>query len=158
MSSQHWQGTLFADYFQFYLWDKEIAPEVPTEWSDEDVSRHLKVDRNIVVVSPVRNMTVPVSIAVHPSEPTYDIARWDHVAECSLELPSGELEVHECTGGSVCVFSLQPGTYRVRVLFEGLGTLDDTGLEGNDAYRIELWSAPARDLEVIKQWGGDHAG
>jgi hypothetical protein len=41
MNSQHWRGTLFADYFQFYLWDEEASRDAPTDWSDNDVSRHL---------------------------------------------------------------------------------------------------------------------
>jgi hypothetical protein len=158
MNSQQWQGTLFADYFQFYLWDKEVAPDAPTAWSDEDTSRHLKAHKNVVVVCPVRNMTVPVSVAIHARDPGYDISRWDHVAECSLELPSGKLEVHECTGRSICTFTVEPGAYRVRALFERPDSLDHTGLEGDDAYSVDLWPASIQELKVIKQWSGDHAG
>jgi len=105
---------VFADYHQFYLWDEEIAPEAPIDWSDDDVAHRLKAAPNVVVVCPVRNMTVPVEVELHDTEPTYNIDAWDHIAECSLDLPSGKLQIHECTGGAVGSFQTNPGTYRVR--------------------------------------------
>jgi hypothetical protein len=63
---------LFADYHQFYLWDEEASPDAPTDYTDEDVARRLKAAPHVVVVQPVRAMTVPVTVEVHDAEPAFD--------------------------------------------------------------------------------------
>jgi hypothetical protein len=67
---------IFADYFQFYLWDEGIGPDAPTEWDDADVQRRIKVAPHVVVICPIRNMTVPVEVQVHDTEPPYDASQW----------------------------------------------------------------------------------
>ena len=152
MASQALRVELFADYFQFYVWDNAVVPAAPTDWTDEDAANRLKVAPNVVVVCPVRNMTVPVELEVYASEPELLSDSWDHIAECSLDLPSGQLELHECTGGSRGVLSVVPGSYRVRAYFGRLGSLSEDGLSGEDHYRLALWPAPSRPLRVLKQW------
>lgn len=146
---------IFADYFQFYLWDKVADPSVAVDWTDEDVSNRLKAAPNVAIVSPVRNMTVPVAVELLGGSPDYPLDEWDHVAECSLDLPSGVLELHECTGGSIATLRVSPGIYRVRAYYGGLDTLSENGLEGEDRYLVTLWRAPLADLNVLKQWHGD---
>ena len=148
---------VFADYHQFYVQDGEVFPDAPTEWSDADVKRRVKVAENVVVVCPVRNMHVPVEIEVLTSEPSFDLADFDHVARCSLALPSGRLQVHECTGGERLSLSVAPGTYSVLALFSQLGSLSDDGLEGNDRYRVVLWPGVGTALSIVKAWPGEEA-
>ena len=100
---------VFADYHQFYLWDQGMGPEAPEEYDDEDVQRRIKTGPHVVVVQPERNTTVAVEVEVHDAEPEYDAQRWDHIAEASLHLPTGRLQVHECTGGLVADFLVEPG-------------------------------------------------
>lgn len=88
--------TIFADYHQFYLWDKKVEPDAPTDYTDEDVQKRIKAAPNVVVIQPERNMDVPVEVEIFESAPPLELAAWDHVAEASLELPSGLLEIHEC--------------------------------------------------------------
>jgi hypothetical protein len=143
---------LFADYFQFYLMDEGVSPDAPTDWIDTDVARRLKAAPNIVVVCPIRNMTVPVEVQIHQAEPPYDGSQWDHIAECSLDLPTGKLVVHECTGGPVGRFNLAPGTYRVRAFYGALDTLYNNDLDGDDHYLVVLWPGGPTDLRVIKEY------
>jgi len=143
---------VFADYHQFYVQDGGVSPDAPTEWSDEDVARRVKVAANVVVVCPVRNMSVPVEVEVASAEPSVDLGAYDHVAHCSLSLPTGILQVHECTGGELLRLSVAPGTYSVLVLFSSLGSLDASGLEGQDSYRVVLWPGNERALAVVKAW------
>jgi hypothetical protein len=150
------EATLFADYFQFYLWDKELTPDAPTDLTDVDLSNRLKAAGNVVVICPIRNMTVPVTVVVFEHPIRYDSDPWDHIVECSLELPSGKLEVHECTGGSVATMELAPGIYRVCAYYGGLGTVSQNGLEGQDRYLIALWPAPSAQLQVTKRWCGSN--
>jgi hypothetical protein len=97
-------------------------------------------------------MTVAVVVEIHDAEPPCDADRWDHIAEASLHLPTGQLEAHECTGGLVADFSVDPDWYRVRSHHGGFDTIDESGLEGNDDYLAVLWPAPPAELRVIKQW------
>ena len=141
---------IFADYFQFYLWDPTQSPEAPTNYVDADTQRRIKTGRHVVVICPERNYTVPVEIEVHDAEPGFDAEEWDHIVEASLHLPGGQLQVHQCTLGAVADWEVRPGWYRVRSFHGGLGTVGV--LEGNDRYRVVLWPAPPADVCVLKQW------
>ncbi len=144
---------IFADYHQFYLWDHGTAPDAPTDYTDEDVARRVKVAPFVVVIQPERDCTVPVDVEVVGARPEdRDLDAWDHVVEASLDLPSGRLEIHECTGGSIDILPVDPGTYRVRAYFAGLGTVGDDGLDGDDRYRVVLWPEPFAPLQVLKEY------
>jgi len=142
---------IFADYFQFYLWDAGEMPEPPTDYVETDLRARIKAAPFVVVIQPVRNMDVPVTLALAEAAPVLDLDAWDHVAEASLDLPSGRLEIHECTGGSIDILDVAPGGYRVRACFAGLDTLSEDGLDGDDRYHLTLWPAPAAPVEVLKQ-------
>ena len=143
---------VFADYHQFYLWDREMTSTAPEDYTDEDVIRRIKVGPHVVVIQPERSMAVSVEIEIHDGEPEYRPDEWDHIAEASLHLPSGHLQVHECMGGSVADLEVTPGWYRVRSFHGGLDTIDESGLEGDDCYKVELWPAAPSEIVVVKQW------
>lgn len=146
---------IFADYHQFYLWDANVQTSAPTDWSEDDVANRVKVDKGVVVVCPIRNTTVPVDIEIHSAAPDLLEASWDHIAEASLLVASGNLEVHECTAGSAGTFAVTPCEHRVRVLMGRLGELISDGLEGNDHYTVQIWPAPMGALRVIKRYVED---
>ena len=122
----------------------------PEDWNDDDVRARAKVTEHVFVVCPVRNMDVPVTLEIHDSEPPLNTAEWDHVVLASIRVPSGKLEVHECTGSSQAVLSVEPGTYRIRAHYKGLESLSENGLKGCDAYKIVVWRDIATPLTVIK--------
>jgi hypothetical protein len=149
---------LFADYHQFYLWDRGMDPKAPEDYTDDDVRRRIKTGLHTVVIQPERNMMVAVEVEIHDSEPDYDPEEWDHIAEASLHLPTGHLQIEQCTSGIVGDFRVEPGWYRVRSFHGGLGTIDETGLEGDDHYLAVLWPAAFSELRIIKQWPSERAG
>jgi hypothetical protein len=149
---QHQEFNVFADYHQFYLWDRGITNRAPEEYTQEDVRRRIKVGPSVVVIQPERNNTVPIVVEVHDADPGFESSGWDHIAEASLHLPTGRLQVHECTGGPVADFTVTPGWYRVRYQGGGLASIDECGLEGKDRYLLVLWPAPASEVHVVKQW------
>ena len=55
---------LFADYNQFYVWDAGADPSAPIEYTDADLRCRVKVAPNVVVIQPIRDMTVPVEFEV----------------------------------------------------------------------------------------------
>ena len=135
MPLQRQKVEVSADFHQFYLWDRGMTSTSSEEYTDEDVLRRIKTGPNVVVIQP----------ACRPEE-------WDHVVEASLDLPTGQLEVHECTGGAVADFQVRPGWYRVRAMQGGLTLIDGNGLDGEDYYKVVLWPAAPGDIVVIKQW------
>lgn len=139
MRLHHRAFEVFADYHQFYLWDQGMSPEAPVDYVDEDISRRIKIGPHVVVIQPERNMTVAVEVDIRSTEPVCTPGDWDHIAEASLHLPTGQLRVHECTGGPVAEFEVEPGWYRVRSLHGGLATIDEWGMEGSDHYTVTLW-------------------
>lgn len=104
---------VFADYHQFYVQDGVVNPPAPEDWTDADVAHRAKAATNLVVVCPVRNMTVPVQVELHDVAPELQDKAADHLVERSLALPSGYLQVHECTGGAVLNWELEPGSMKL---------------------------------------------
>jgi hypothetical protein len=145
------QLEVFADYHQFYLWDSAMSLLAPEEFNEDDVARRIKTGPNIVVIQPERSLVVPVIVEIHDCEPELISEKWDHVAEASLHLPSGNLQIHECTGGPIADFSVLSGWYRVRSMHGGLDTISEE-VEGGDYYKVALWPAEPADVIVIKQW------
>ena len=143
--------SVFANFNQFYLWDRQVDPDVPDEGTDSDVENRLASAPHVVVVRTERSFEVPVTVEIHDSEPAFDATRWDHIAEASLHLPGGELEVHECAGGPVAFFRVSPGWYRVRSFHGGFDSINHRTDEGDDHYLVVLWPAPPSALRVVKQ-------
>lgn len=148
-----------VDYHQFYLWDSSVTTKAPDEYTETDVGNMVKLADSVVVVRPVRSGTVPVRIDLDDSDPGFDAASHDHVVECSLDVPGGQLQLHECLGGPVLDIHLPPGSYQVRVLFSSLASVSNDGTQGSDRYTVQLWPGQRRDLTVVKRWaGGDNGG
>jgi len=143
---------VFADYYQFHIQEPGAAGESMTDWTAADVAVMAKVDFSVVALCPVRNMTVPVHLEIRDTEPVYDLEGVDHAIRCSLDLPSGELQVSEAWGTEYLRLRLPGGTYGLLALYCGLGTLSEDGLDGDDSYRVILWPSSPCPLTVLKQW------
>ncbi len=143
---------IFADYHQFYLMDAEAYPNPPENWTNEDIQRRIKAGKNILVIQPERNMTVPVDLEIVDSTPDEDFENWDHIAEASLDLPSGKLQIEECCGETKDILDLPSSSYRIRAFYGGLDKLSFDGLEGDDHYKILIWQAPFDDVKILKQY------
>jgi len=142
---------IFADYFQFYLWDSDKRP-APVIWSEQNVRDRAHVALGVVVICPIRNMRVPLEVSIWEEEPHTVFADWQHVVEAPLELEKDNLEVYECCGERKAQFAVPRGSYTVRALFRGLDTLSEDGLKGDDFYSVEVWPAKLDALRVVKYW------
>jgi hypothetical protein len=143
---------IIADYHQFYVWDPvESRQQVPENWSNQDIANRTKVTSGVVVICPVRDMTVPVEVGIWDSEPQVIFDAWQHVIEAPLTT-RGTIEIDECTGGPLASFTVEPGAYTVRALYRGLDELSEDGLEGKDFYEIQIWKSPCAGLRVIRKW------
>lgn len=147
--------SLFADYFQFYVQDDyEGIGDLSEAWTPEAVDRPLAVAPGTVGVGTARNMTVPVAIEIHSSEPVEELQSWDHVTECDLQVKSGRIVVGGCTDylPEAARVPLPPDLYRVRISYGDLDSLSDDGLEGSDHYLLQIWPVLApRGVCVLKR-------
>lgn len=160
------QLEIFADYHQFYLQDERAAEyfedEVeddkfpPDDWGDRLVTDMIAMAVGTVGIGTARNMTVPVTVEVLPAPPRDTLDGWDHVAEASLDAPSGTLVVAGCTDylPEAPRISVPAGSLRVRACYGGLDTLSEDGLDGDDNYRVVVWPAPPGSVEVLKRRPG----
>lgn len=144
---------LFADYFQFYLRDESVEGDLSESWSQEAVGRLLAIAPGTIGVGTVRNMNVPVVVEIAEGTPEDDASEWDQINEVDLEVSSGRVVIAGCTDyfPDAARLELSPGTYRARVYYGKLNTLSADGMDGEDHYRIVLWSAPPGPPMVIKQ-------
>ncbi len=151
--SQRFEFTLFADYFQFYLQDEAVEGDLSEGWTQEAVDRLLAIAPGKIGVGTVRNMNVPVVVEIAEFAPDNDVSQWDRVNECDFEVQSSRVVIAGCTDyfPDAARIDLPPGSYRARVYYGKLKTLSPDGLDGDDHYKIVLWSAPSGPVKVIKQ-------
>lgn len=150
-------GTLFADYHQVYLCDGANPPSLPEEWPDDVLQQRLNLGDRVLVISTARNADVPVKVELHAARPRVDLTDVDHAIEAPLRVPSGKLVVAGLTDQikSATRVDVPVGDLRALVLFSGLGTLSDDGLDGDDRYVVHLWPEKAGGVVVHRQWEGD---
>lgn len=147
------QGELFADYHQFYLQDTGSRSDASRLWSDEDVEARIVTAPGFLAVSTARNMDVPVRVELHraPVSPPADA---DHAVEAAIT-SSGEIAI---AGNSdyfptAARFQAPVGPLRVLVVFTGLGTLSEDGLDGDDRYELHMWPGEPLAAPIVhRQW------
>jgi hypothetical protein len=144
---------LFADYFQFYLQDEGTKGDLSESWSQEAVDRLLALAPGTIGVGTARNMTVPVVVEIADDVPDEEADNWDQINECTIDVPSGRLVIARCTDyfPDAARIELPPGPYRARIYYGDLNVLNPNGLDGDDHYKVVLWSASPGPLKIIKQ-------
>lgn len=132
---------------------RDVDGNLSGAWTDETVKRLLAVASGTVGIGTVRNVDVPVTIAVLEREPALDADKLDQVVECSILVENGVIVVAGCTDyfpGAERI-KIPSGPYRIRASFEGLESASADGLEDNNQYHLQLWPAPMRTVEILKQ-------
>ena len=144
---------LFADDYQFYIQDENIDGNLSHAWTDDAVERLLAVAPGTVGIGTVRNVEVPVTIAVLEREPVLEADKFDQIVECSIEVESGAIVAAGCTDyfPDAARIKIASGTYRVRASFNGLDSVSADGLDGDDQYHLELWPGPMGSVQILKQ-------
>lgn len=150
-------GVLFADYHQFYLVDAAQTDDVPVQWTDEDVRARILVGPHAVIFSTERNMSVPVQVHLHETEPELDLTSVDHAVSGRFE-SLGEVVIAGLTDylPDAARLTVPAGPLCAMAVSTGLGTLSEDGTVGDDAYVVHLWHCPApMPVRVLEQWNGD---
>ena len=145
---------VFADYFSFYLQDEqanydESLIDVVVAQTIENL---FAVTPRMIHIGTVRNMTVPFTVEIHDGKPKEDFALWEQVNECSIEIPSGTIVVRSNDYFPEAPrIKVAPDVYRARIFYDGLNTLSEDGLDGDDKYKVILWRGETIEPQVLKQ-------
>ena len=142
------QYEIFADYHQFYLQDDDQSfGDLSEAWTEEATDRLLAVAPHVIGVGTVRNMSVPVSVIVHESQPKIDREEWDHITTASLQIGTGRIVVAGCTDyyPDAARIEVSPGNYEAIICYSKLTSLSPDGLDGEDSYHVHLF--PGREVE-----------
>ena len=117
MLVEKYKFELFADHCQIYLQD-EYSDGGLHDFDQQLVSQYKYwTGDGVLMLSTARNMTVPVFVEIHDSEPALDVDTCDHVAECSLEFESGKLVIRGCSDvfDDAPRFEITDGEHRLRM-------------------------------------------
>lgn len=151
---------IFADYFQIYIEDalyiesKSIKPHVP-KFDKEEMNSLLSVTEGSICIFTVRNMDVPLTIKIVDKRPDINFDLYDQIVEASITISSGILSISDVMEqiDNRLEFRISAGTYQALIGYQGLNTLRENELEGDDAYILFLWKAEiALEKKVLKMW------
>jgi hypothetical protein len=144
---------LFADYHQFYLQDEAVSGDLSDSWALGATENLLAIAPGTIGVGTVRNMTVPVTVEISSEAPSEAWTTWDQVNECSIRISSGRIVVAGCTDyfPEAARIEVNPGVYRARIYYGGLGTLNESQLDGRDCYKVVLWPGDEVEPHVLKR-------
>lgn len=156
MSRILYDGTLFADYFQFFLCDENNS-QLPEDYSEENIRQRLIMAPHGAIVCAARNADVDVLIEWHDERPAPELVDFDHVVEAGFFTESGRLMLAGLTDytETSARVHVPMGPIGLRVGMSGFETIDQTELEGQDRYLLQLW--PAKEIagvQVLKAWSG----
>jgi hypothetical protein len=150
-------SSVFADSYQVYVYDAKTEPIFISAWNRQTISDKLAVKPGAIAFCPLREMDVPVTVRVQPAPPDSSAATWDHIVECSLDVPSGRVLIMGPIDTPAARVDLTPGSYRVRISSAGLGTISPDGLHGQDRYELCFWPAEISPPQVLKRYSEESA-
>ena len=118
-------------------------------------ARIVTSERGLIVFT-VRNMDVKVRVELHGEEPRIEREEADHVVMGSFHT-SGRIVIAGLMDWvpDAARASVPPGTLRAMVVFTGLDTLSEDGLDGDDRYVVHLWPGESIGVTVLRQWQGN---
>jgi len=143
---------IFANYHQFYLEDENSPRNTRDIWNEKTVGQMLAVEKGLVAVGTARNLTVPVTIEIHDSEPDLELENYSRANECSLNVTVDKIIISGCTDylPNAKRIKIESGFYRVRVLYGNLKSVIEEW-EGEDFYVLQLWKdSELREISTLK--------
>ncbi len=151
---EHHHLSFFTEYYQFYILDSETQAQTdaPDFWNDQAGQRKLAISEGLLGVTVAKYAEIKVEIRVLSAEPTEDTEA-DHIVETSLNLPSGLLQVKDCTNyDTMLELNLEKRPYRIRISSFKLWTVK--GDEGDDYYVVEIWKCDFSETVVSRTYLG----
>ncbi|RKE16991.1 hypothetical protein [Streptomyces sp. TLI_171] len=151
---------LFAEHFQLHVMDEDADEDLGAAWTPQAVADGLAVGERTVGIGTAVTMDVAVTVEVFDAPPPPDHARFDHVVEATVDVPSGRVAVLGCSDylPDAATFDVPPGPVRVRASRSDLAAVrqvgeDDYRDEVVERVRIRIWPASGPEApRVVKRW------
>jgi hypothetical protein len=144
---------VFADYNSFVVQDEATRFKPDRQWTRALITDLIAAAPGAIGVGTARRVTVPVILDVRTTAPDNDFDDWDHVTQASLHTDTGRLLVSMFDyRDSIPRTPVPPGTYTVRVYSKGFRTISRDGLQGDDLYRVVMWSGTDQNPEILKRY------
>jgi hypothetical protein len=149
---------IFASHNQFYVMDSDYRGDSadPSFWTQETYHRRLAIGYGLLGIGTGTYGVVTVRAEEHRAEPPLDLAEWDHITECNLEMKTQFMLIMGCLDDSGLFFKVSPGTYRVHVCHANLEESEQEvsgEWEGDfgDWYLVQFWPSAHEEPTVLKQ-------
>jgi hypothetical protein len=151
---------LLADYHQVHLFDEGSDTDLGDSWTSQAVLDRLAVGEDAMAVGTTVNVSVAVAVELLAEAPADDSAEFDHVAEGSIQVPSGRVVVMGCTDyePDAARFAVTKGPVRVRAASSNLAEAERLDIDSDEdpatmeRLRLQIWTAPLTGPVVIKRW------
>jgi hypothetical protein len=148
---------IFADYHLVFIQDETVLEnglDISDSITDQTCKDMVALEMGTICIMPVRNMTVPIEIEIIDESPSYKLDGWDQVVDCGIDIPSGKVVIYGATDDTSKSprVALAPGNYKARIYYGGLHTLNPSGTEGADHYKIVLWPGKSTEVQFIKKY------
>jgi hypothetical protein len=149
-----YQLKFFTEYYQFYIQDATTKAATDSEifWTTQASEDKMAVEEGLLGISVAKYAEINVQVNVHPQQQTvFSLQDYEHIVEASIDVPSGVLQVLDCTGMEVQLeINVTPGIYTVRSNSANLSTVQSN--VGNDFYVIDIYPSPKKERTVLKKY------
>src|ERR1051325_1211779 len=107
----NYRFALSAECQQFYIQD-EWAGDEYVEWNPKECYDLVALSRGTIGVGTACDRVVPLKIIITSVRAILDVKSWDHLVECGIQIPSGQLVVAGCfdVREEACRIELEPGS------------------------------------------------
>jgi hypothetical protein len=148
---------IFADYHMVWVQDEDACKnggDMCDIITDQACTDMLAIGQGTICIMTVRNMTVPVEIEICDNQPIDNLDEWDQVVECGIDIPSGETVIYGTTDDTSQSprITLLPGSYRARIYYGNLDSVNGSGTEGDDTYKVVLYPGTLPTTHFLKKY------
>jgi hypothetical protein len=143
-----------TEYYQFYILDSKTKAKTDAEnfWCTEADERRLAIGDGLLGVTIATYGKASVELLIRLNSPE-TIMEADHIVEASIRMPSGLLQVKNCTAyENQFELPISKGTYRVRISSHNLKNIGANKIE--DCYTIEMWKNNFTKPQILKSFEG----
>lgn len=144
----------FTEYYQFYLSDKDSKASTGSDnfWTLQASTDKMAVEEGLLGITVGKYAEIDVEVNVLASQNNQrSFDEYEHIVEASIEIPSGILQIKNCTGFEIELeLNLTPRAYAVRSYSAKLSSIQ--GDVGDDFYVLEIWASEKIERKVLKQF------
>ncbi len=142
----------FTEYYQFYILDAETkaSTDAPDFWCSTAEPRRLAIGEGLLGVTVAKYAKIKVDVKILNTEPAIE-DNANHVVETSLAIPSGILQIKDCTAyDTILEVNLEKTSHQIRISSFNLGAVKND--VGKDYYKVEIWKAMPKQTLILKEW------